>query len=68
MMILSDPIDAFDSTKIKITTDMMGYGMYMARSRVAVRNIRNHITGEPVYPWWYTFDRGMPWQGMGYDT
>lgn len=39
-----------------------------ARSRGSVRNIRNHITGEPVYPWRYTFDRGMPWQGIGYDA
>lgn len=34
MMILSDPIDAFDTSKIKIATDMMGYGMYMARSPI----------------------------------
>ena len=34
MMILRDPIDAFDSSKIKIATDMMGYGMYMARSPI----------------------------------
>lgn len=24
-------------------------------------------TGKKVYPWRYTFDRGMPWQGIGYD-
>lgn len=34
MMILRDPIDAFDSSKIKIATDMQGYGMYMARSPI----------------------------------
>ena len=34
MMILADPIDAYDSSKIKIATDMMGYGMYMARSPI----------------------------------
>lgn len=34
MMVLRDPIDAFDSSKIKIATDMAGYGMYMARSPI----------------------------------
>ena len=28
----------------------------------------DNITGKKVYPWKYTFDRGMPWQGIGYDT
>lgn len=34
MMILRDPIDAIDSSKIKIAVDMFGYGMYMARSPI----------------------------------
>ena len=34
MMVLTDPIDAYDSSKIKIATDMMGFGMYMARSPI----------------------------------
>ena len=34
MMILRDPIDAIDSSKIKIAVDMQGYGMYMARSPI----------------------------------
>ena len=34
MMILRDPIDAIDSSKIKIAVDMMGYGMYMASSPI----------------------------------
>lgn len=34
MMYLVDPIDAYDSSKIKIATDMQGYGMYMARSPI----------------------------------
>lgn len=32
-----------------------------------VSKIKNHFTGEKVYPWRYTFDRGMPWAGMGYE-
>lgn len=39
-----------------------------ARSRGSVRAIRNHLTGEFVYPWRYTFERGMPWVGIGYET
>lgn len=30
--------------------------------------IRNHINGEKVYPWRYTFKRGMPWEESDYDT
>ena len=33
-----------------------------------IRSIKSKETGEEVYPWRYHFDRGMPWQGMGYDT
>lgn len=29
--------------------------------------ITDDVTGRKVYPWQYTFDRGMPWQGMGYE-
>lgn len=32
------------------------------------RKIRNKITGEPVYPWRERFSRGMPWEGIGYET
>lgn len=28
--------------------------------------IRSEETGEPVYPWRYTFDRGMPWRDVGF--
>lgn len=34
MMVLKDPIDAYDSSKIKITTDMDGFGMYMSRTPI----------------------------------
>ena len=34
MMALRDPIDAYDTSKIKIATDMFGYGLYMARSPI----------------------------------
>lgn len=32
-----------------------------------IYSIRNHKTGEPVYPWRYTFKRGLPWEKSGYD-
>lgn len=32
-----------------------------------VRSLRSRDTGEPIYPWRYHFDRGMPWQGIGFD-
>ena len=38
-----------------------------AKNVGSVRNIKNKLTGEQVYPWRYTFDRGMPWQEVGYD-
>lgn len=32
-----------------------------------IRNIKNKFTGEAVYPWRYHFDRGMPWENIGYE-
>lgn len=34
MMVLTDPIDAIDSSKIKVAVDMQGYCMYMARNAI----------------------------------
>lgn len=31
-----------------------------------ISKVKNHITGEKVYPWRYTFKRGMPWQESNY--
>lgn len=33
-----------------------------------ISKIKNHITGEEVYPWRYTFKRGMPWEESDYQT
>ena len=41
MMTLRDPIDAYDSSKIKVATDMMGYGLYMARSPIPYPKARS---------------------------
>lgn len=32
-----------------------------------VRNIKNKVTGEPVYPWRDYFDKYMPWERIGFD-
>lgn len=33
-----------------------------------IEQIQNHITGEKVYPWRYTFKRAMPWEESDYET
>lgn len=30
--------------------------------------IKDKVTGKQVYPWKYSFDRGMPWEGIGYEA
>lgn len=32
----------------------------------AITDIKNKETGESIYPWRYTFRRGMPWEMMGF--
>jgi acetyltransferase-like isoleucine patch superfamily enzyme len=32
-----------------------------------VREIKSRETGESHYPWPYRFERGMPWEGQGFD-
>ena len=39
-----------------------------AKEHGTTDKIKDAITGEQVYPWRYTFDRGMPWEGIGYET
>ncbi|AKN31950.1 transferase [Clostridium carboxidivorans P7] len=39
-----------------------------AKEVCSVRKIKNKFTGESVYPWRYTFKRGMPWKESDYDT
>ena len=33
-----------------------------------IDRLKDHISGERVYPWRETFTRGMPWEGVGYNT
>ena len=39
-----------------------------AKKLAGVRDIKSVATGESVYPWREHFERGMPWEGMGYDV
>ncbi|MEG0681803.1 MAG: acyltransferase [Eubacterium sp.] len=32
-----------------------------------ITKIKNKFTNEQVYPWRYSFDRGMPWEGENYN-
>lgn len=39
-----------------------------AKKLASVREIKSGSTGAAVYPWREHFERGMPWEGIGYDT
>ncbi|WP_240125135.1 acyltransferase [Thermomonas alba] len=39
-----------------------------AKKVATVREIKSKKDGGAVYPWRHYFDRGMPWQGIGYDA
>lgn len=39
-----------------------------AKEICSVKKIKNKFTGESVYPWRYTFKRGMPWEESDYET
>ncbi|MEY4703122.1 MAG: hypothetical protein RIR96_1019 [Bacteroidota bacterium] len=39
-----------------------------AKNMGDIRNIQSKETGGAYYPWPNHFDRGMPWQGMDYNT
>lgn len=49
-----------------VEADMVAVGN-PAKVKGSTDKIINRITGKPVYPWQYSFDRGMPWQGIGYE-
>lgn len=39
-----------------------------ARQVATVREVKSKFDGSVVYPWRETFDRGMPWEGIGYES
>jgi acetyltransferase-like isoleucine patch superfamily enzyme len=38
-----------------------------AKAISTIDRVKNKNTGENVYPWRYSFERGMPWESIGYD-
>ena len=63
--------DALVGAGAVVSKDVAEYSVVVgnpARPITDVRKIRNKITGEAVYPWRYHFERGMPWQGLGFDS
>lgn len=38
-----------------------------AKQVASIHDVRSKIDGSNVYPWREHFDRGMPWQGVGYE-
>lgn len=39
-----------------------------AKPVASIHDVKSKFDGSPIYPWRYTFERGMPWEGIGYDT
>lgn len=37
-----------------------------AKEIADIENVKLRTTGEPAYPWRNHFERGMPWEGVGY--
>lgn len=64
--IYEDSLVAAGTTVTKDVPQYAVVGGNPARQISDVRNIKNKITGEPVYPWGEHFDRAMPWEGIGY--
>lgn len=38
-----------------------------AKCVASIHDVKSKADGSKVYPWRETFDRGMPWQGIGYE-
>jgi acetyltransferase-like isoleucine patch superfamily enzyme len=63
--------DALVSACSKVTKDVEPGSIVMgnpAKNVGSVTLIRNKFSGARVYPWRYTFSRGMPWENSDYDT
>lgn len=53
-----------------VSKDVADYQVVVGSPGKAVKDIRDvkdRETGEAHYPWPYRFDRGMPWNGIGYE-
>ncbi len=53
-----------------VTRDVPDYTLALGNPAKAVkdvRQLRDPATGEALYPWMGRFERGMPWEGLGYE-
>lgn len=63
-----DSLVAAGSNVIKNVHKSEVVGGNPAKVISSINKIKNRKTGDDVYPWRYTFDRGMPWENIGYEN
>ncbi len=61
--------DALVGAKANVTKSVSPYAIAVGNPAKEIGDVRNlkNKSGDPIYPWRYSFDRGMPWRGVGYD-
>lgn len=64
----SDSLVAAGATVTKNVEKYAVVGGSPARQIGDVRNIKNHFSGQPAYPWREHFETYMPWKNTGYDS
>lgn len=67
VVIHSDSLVAAGATVGKDVQSKDVVGGTPAKVISTIDRIKNHTTGDDVYPWRYHFDRGMPWEGEGFE-
>lgn len=68
LVIEGDTLVAAGATVVKDVKEYSVIGGVPGKVIGDIRNIKNHHTGENVYPWRYTFKRGLPWEDSDYNT
>ena len=63
-----DSLVGAGSVVTKDVTELKVFAGNPAKELCDITKIKNKVTGNPVYPWKYYFDRGMPWRDIGYDN
>jgi len=61
--------DALVGASSLVTTDVLPEAVVLgspARQVATIRDLKDTETGLSAYPWPYHFDRGMPWEEVGY--
>ena len=66
--IASDSLVAAGANVTKNVEEYAVVGGNPAKKVGDVRNIKNHVTGEAVYPWRFHFKRRMPWEDSDFVT